>query len=82
MMCSIIANKYPDVYAACVENTSGAANAAAINNANVLTLGAKLLQASEAAAVVDAWLSTPFTAGYPEFKVGTARTVLTCISKQ
>lgn len=43
-LCSIIANKYPDVYAACVENAAGAANAAAINNANVLTLGAKLLK--------------------------------------
>ncbi|WIA20587.1 hypothetical protein OEZ85_004974 [Tetradesmus obliquus] len=65
---SIIANKYPDVYAACVENAAGAANAAAINHANVLTLGAKLLKDAEAAAILDAWLQTPFTAGYPEFK--------------
>lgn len=37
---SIIANKAGDaVFAACVESVSGAANAAAINNANVLCLG-------------------------------------------
>jgi hypothetical protein len=30
-----------------------------------------LLQGWEAADVIDAWLSTPFTSGYPEFKVTT-----------
>jgi ribose 5-phosphate isomerase RpiB len=36
---SIIANKFPDVYAAVVETVQAAGNAAAINNANVLTMG-------------------------------------------
>jgi ribose 5-phosphate isomerase RpiB len=36
---AIIANKFPDVYAAVVESVAAAGNAAAINNANVLTMG-------------------------------------------
>lgn len=39
---SIIANKFPDVYAAVVESVAAAGNAAAINNANVLALGGTL----------------------------------------
>jgi hypothetical protein len=35
----------------------------------VLLLLLLLLQASDAAEVMDAWLQTPFTAGYPEVKV-------------
>jgi ribose 5-phosphate isomerase RpiB len=41
---SIIANKYPHVYAAVVETVEAAGNAAAINNANVLTLGTMLFK--------------------------------------
>jgi hypothetical protein len=36
---AIIANKFPGVYAAVMESVEAAGNAAAINNANVLTLG-------------------------------------------
>eukprot|EP00775_Hariotina_reticulata_P007644 gene7644-7847_t len=65
---SIIANKYPDVYAAVVESAEAAGNAAAINNANVLTLGAMVFEPREAAAAVDKWLGTKLTEGYREYK--------------
>lgn len=41
---AIIANKFPGVYAAVVESVAAAGNAAAINNANVLTLGGMVLK--------------------------------------
>jgi ribose 5-phosphate isomerase RpiB len=43
---SIIANKFPDVYAAVVESAAAAGNAAAINNANVLTMGGTIWKVS------------------------------------
>lgn len=40
-----------------------------VNFLHGTTTSAAALQDAEAAAVVDAWLRTPFTAGYPESKV-------------
>lgn len=57
---AIIANKYPNVYAAVCENSFAANRARAINNANVLTMGGGITSAYAADAIVDAFLSTDF----------------------
>lgn len=43
---AIVANKLPYVYAAVVESVGAAGNAAAINNANVLTMGGNIWKVS------------------------------------
>ena len=39
------------------------------NNANVLTLGARILEEDQALAIVDKWLATPFAGGRHERRV-------------
>ncbi|HLI85627.1 MAG TPA: ribose 5-phosphate isomerase B [Bryobacteraceae bacterium] len=60
---AIAANKVPGVRAApCYDNPS-ARNSREHNDSNVLTLGARLLTASQAEDVVRTWLATPFAGG-------------------
>ena len=59
---SIAANKLPGIRAALVHDPVTARLAREHNDANVLCLGARLLAAPYAAALVDAWLDAAFEA--------------------
>ena len=65
-MC-IIANKFKGVNAVVVESVFSARMARAINNSNVLTLGAMIVAPWMAKEMVDVWLETKHTEGLPEF---------------
>lgn len=58
---AIVANKIPGVRAAMCPTPTIARYAREHNGANVLTLGASLVSAFEARAIVEVWLSTPMT---------------------
>lgn len=61
---SIIANKYPGVYAAVCENRTAAERSRSINDSNILTLGGFVTSPAGAQEIVDAWLNTQFTQGW------------------
>ncbi len=65
-MC-IVANKFKGVNAVCVESVFSAKMARAINDANVITLGAMIVAPWMAKAMADAWLETKHTEGLEEF---------------
>ncbi|KRN30083.1 ribose 5-phosphate isomerase B [Liquorilactobacillus mali] len=60
---SIAANKIPGVRAACVTNLYGAEYSKKHNNANVLALGARMLNITQAKEIVNKWLQTDFESG-------------------
>jgi ribose 5-phosphate isomerase B len=60
---SIAANKVPGIRAALCYDKASARNSREHNNANILTLGARLLTASQAEEVLRTWLATPFAGG-------------------
>ena len=59
---SIVANKLPGVRAACCNDLFTAKNSRAHNDANVLTLGSRVIGEGLAAEIVKVWLSTTFEA--------------------
>ena len=61
-MC-VAANKFSGIYAVSVESVFSAARAKAINNANVITMGAMIVGKEMACEMADAWLNTKFTQG-------------------
>lgn len=65
-MC-IVANKFKGVNAVCVESVFSAKMARAINDANVITLGAMIVAPWMAKAMVDTWLETKHTEGLDSF---------------
>ena len=65
-MC-IVANKFKGVNAVCVESVFSAKMARAINDANVITLGAMIVAPWMAKEMVDAWLDTKHTQGLDAF---------------
>lgn len=65
-MC-IVANKFKGVNAVCVESVFAAKMARAINDANVITLGAMIVAPWMAKAMIDSWLDTKHTEGLEEF---------------
>lgn len=65
-MC-IVANKFKGVNAVVVESVFTARMARAINDSNVLTLGAMVVAPWMAKEMVDVWLETKHTEGLPEF---------------
>lgn len=65
-MC-IVANKFKGVNAVVVESVFTARMARAINDSNVLTLGAMVVAPWMAREMVDVWLETKHTEGLPEF---------------
>lgn len=60
---AIAANKAPGVRAALCYDKASAKNSREHNNANVLTLGGRLLTESQAREVLYTWLTTPFAGG-------------------
>ena len=60
---SIAANRHPGIRAALVHDASTAALAREHNDANVIALGARVLAADEARALVRTFFATPFAGG-------------------
>jgi ribose 5-phosphate isomerase B len=60
---AMVANKFPDVRAALCYDRATARNSREHNDANVLTLGGRLLSITQAEEVLRTWLSTPFGGG-------------------
>src|ERR1022692_4375350 len=60
---AIAANKVPGARATLCYDRASARNSREHNDANILTLGAKLLTASQAEEVLRTWLETPFAGG-------------------
>lgn len=65
-MC-IVANKFKGIQAVCVESVFAAKMARAINDANIITMGAMIVAPWMAKTMVDAWLETKHTEGLDEF---------------
>ncbi len=57
---AIVANKFPGIRAALCYDKASARNSREHNDSNVLTLGGRLLTATQAEDVLRVWLSTPF----------------------
>ena len=66
---AIAANKVDGIRAANVTSEVEAQLSREHNNANVLTLGARILQPDEAMHIVDAWLAAQFAGGRHERRV-------------
>lgn len=66
---AISANKVPGIRAANVSSEYEAQMSREHNDANVLALGARILSADQALAIVDKWLSTGFSGGRHERRV-------------
>jgi ribose 5-phosphate isomerase B len=63
---SIVANKFKGIYASVVESALAARMCRAVNDSNVLALGALFLTPFVAIEAVDAWLTTKHTTGLEE----------------
>jgi ribose 5-phosphate isomerase B len=66
---AIAANKVPGVRAANISTEYEAQMSREHNNANVLTLGARILKEDDAFKIVDKWLATQFAGGRHERRV-------------
>lgn len=65
---SIVANKYPGVYAAMCQTVSAVHYARAINNANVLTMGGWIIAPDAGIAMVNEFLNTEFLQGLEDWR--------------
>jgi ribose 5-phosphate isomerase B len=70
---AIAANKVPGVRAALCYDRATARNSREHNDANVLTLGAKLISPENAREIVALWLATPFAGGRHQRRVDKIR---------
>jgi ribose 5-phosphate isomerase B len=66
---AMTANKIPGIRAALCYDRASARNSREHNNANVLTLGGRLLTESQAEEVLRTWLETPFAGGRHQTRV-------------
>ena len=64
---AMIANKLPDVYAACCQDPFCAGLARSHSNTNVLCLGGKLIGSAIAMEVVKTWLTTEYLVDMPKY---------------
>ena len=60
---SIVANKFPGVRAALCHNAFTAQACREHNDANILVMGARVLEWPQMKEIVDLWLNTPFAGG-------------------
>jgi len=60
---SIVANKYRGVRAALCNEVNLAEMSRKHNNANILAMGARIIEADKARQIVDVWLNTEFEGG-------------------
>jgi ribose 5-phosphate isomerase B len=60
---AIVANRVPGVRCGLCWNTESARLTRAHNDANMLSLGERMMTEAEALAIVDVWLATPFDGG-------------------
>lgn len=60
---SMIANKFKKIRAALCHNIYTVEMSRKHNNANILTMGARVLKTKDALAMVKVWLNTPFEGG-------------------
>src|SRR5262245_36091533 len=60
---SIVANKFPGVRAALVQDLDGARSSREHNNANVLVLSGAKTEKQAAQQIIEIWLATPFAGG-------------------
>ena len=67
---AMVANKVPGIRAALCYDKASARNSREHNNANVLTLGGRMLTASQAEEVVRVWIGTAFAGGRHAGRVG------------
>jgi ribose 5-phosphate isomerase B len=72
---SIAANKVPGARAALCYDRATARNSREHNDANVLTLGAKLLSLESAREILAVWLATPFAGGRHQKRVDKIRSI-------
>lgn len=72
---AIVANKVRGIRAVCVESVFAAKKARAINDANVVSMGAMIVGGPMACEMVDAWIDTGFAEGFEQLKefLGAAR---------
>ncbi len=66
---AMAANKVPGIRAAACWDRPSARNSREHNDANVLTLGGRLLTATQAEDILRTWLGTPFAAGRHQARV-------------
>lgn len=66
---AMAANKVPGIRAALCYDRASAKNSREHNNANVLTLGGRLLTVSQAEDVLRTWLATPFGSGRHQARI-------------
>lgn len=72
---SIAANKVPGVRAALCYDRATARNSREHNDANVLSLGARMVSAEVAREILAVWLETPFAGGRHERRVDKIRAI-------
>jgi ribose 5-phosphate isomerase B len=65
----LAANKVPGIRAVAANDTISARMAREHNNANVLTMGGRMIDAATMRQIVDTWLSTPFAGGRHQRRV-------------
>ncbi|HEX2712051.1 MAG TPA: ribose 5-phosphate isomerase B, partial [Candidatus Acidoferrales bacterium] len=72
---AIAANKVPGVRAALCYDRATARNSREHNDANLLSLGARMIQAEAAREILAIWLETPFAGGRHERRVDKIRAI-------
>jgi ribose 5-phosphate isomerase B len=79
---AISANKVPGMRAAQCHDTYSAERASKSNNAQIITLGARVVGPELAKSIVDTWLSSEFSGGRSESKLNRIREYESSLQKQ
>ncbi|HEX4785550.1 MAG TPA: ribose 5-phosphate isomerase B [Candidatus Sulfotelmatobacter sp.] len=77
---SIVANRYRGIRASLCTSVHMGKMTRAHNDSNILCLGGKITEASEALEILDAWLATPFECGRHQISLGLIRDAESAIS--